>query len=180
VSSTQPNHFYPTIEERFSMNTLAEVAPAFVEMAHSIVWCTAATVDSQGRPRSRILHPIWEWDGSTLTGWIGTRPTPTKRGHLKRHPYLSANYWTTNHDTCVAECRATLLVDDETRNRVWDLFVNGPAPVGYDPSIVPGWTSPTAEAFAVLKLEPWRLRVFPGTVLLGQGGTILTWQESPN
>jgi hypothetical protein len=24
-------------------------------------------------------------------------------------------------------------------------------------------------------LEPWRLRVFPGTVLLGQGGDVLTW-----
>jgi hypothetical protein len=29
----------------------------------------------------------------------------------------------------------------------------------------------------VLRLEPWRVRVFPGTVLLGQGGTVLTWQE---
>jgi hypothetical protein len=28
----------------------------------------------------------------------------------------------------------------------------------------------------VLKLEPWRLRVFPGSVLMGQGGTVLTWQ----
>ena len=45
------------------MNTLVEVAPAFVEMAHRIVWSTAATVDNEGRPRSRILHPIWLWDG---------------------------------------------------------------------------------------------------------------------
>ena len=36
------------------MNKLTEEAPAFVEMAHSIVWCSAATVDSQGRPRSRM------------------------------------------------------------------------------------------------------------------------------
>ncbi len=28
--------------------------------------------------------------------------------------------------------------------------------------------------FAVLRLEPWRLRVFPGSVLLGQGSTVLT------
>jgi hypothetical protein len=32
------------------------------------------------------------------------------------------------------------------------------------------------EAFAAIKLEPWRLRVFPGTVLLRQDGTLLTWQ----
>ena len=28
---------------------LARVAPAFVEMAHRIVWATVATVDPQGR-----------------------------------------------------------------------------------------------------------------------------------
>ena len=41
---------------------LACVAPAFVELAHRIVWGTVATVDPEGRPRTRILHPIWEWD----------------------------------------------------------------------------------------------------------------------
>ena len=45
------------------MAELATVAPALVEMAHGIVWCSVATVDSQGRPWSRILHPIWQWDG---------------------------------------------------------------------------------------------------------------------
>lgn len=59
---------------------------------------------------------------------------------------------------------------------VWDLFLNGPEPVGYDPKMVPAWTSPTVDAFATLKLEPWRLRVFPGTVLMGQGGAVLTWK----
>ena len=43
------------------MNELSQVAPAFVEMAHHIVWCSAATVDARGRPRSRILHPYWQW-----------------------------------------------------------------------------------------------------------------------
>jgi hypothetical protein len=158
------------------MDTYSETAMAFMNMAHRIVWCTAATVDSLGRPRSRVLHPLWEWDGSTLTGWIGTRPTPTKRSHLKHHPYISANYWEPSHDTCVAECRAELLTDDDTRRRVWDLFLNGPPPVGYNPLIVSGWDSPTAKAFAVIKLVPWRLRVFPGSLLLGQGGNILSWQ----
>jgi hypothetical protein len=58
------------------MNELSQVAPAFVEMAHRIVWCSAATVDVKGRPRSRILHPFWQWDGARLVGWIGTSPTP--------------------------------------------------------------------------------------------------------
>ena len=40
------------------MDTLTAIAPAFVEMAHRIVWCTATTVDAQGRPRSRILQQV--------------------------------------------------------------------------------------------------------------------------
>ena len=160
------------------MPPLADVAPAFVEMAHQIVWCAAATVDGEGRPRSRVLHPIWEWDGETLVGWIGTGPTPTKRAHLEASPYLSANYWAPSQDTCVAECRASWCFDLETRTRIWNLFKETPQPVGYDPAIIPAWTEPASESFAVLRLDPWRLRVFPGTVLLGQGGDVLVWQES--
>lgn len=160
------------------MDTLMAVAPAFVEMAHRIVWCTATTVDAQSRPRSRILHPIWQWDGQRLIGWIGTSPTPIKRAHLAAHPFMSVNYWTPSHDTCTADCRTTLVFDDETRTQVWNLFLHGPAPVGYDPAIVPAWKSPTSEAFAVLRLEPWRLRVFPGSVLLGQGGQVLKWHAA--
>ena len=155
---------------------LAQTAPAFIEMAHRIVWASVASVDRRGRPRSRILHPLWTWDGQALTGWIGTGPTAMKRAHLAHSPYVSCSYWSPTHDTCVAECRAELLLDDATRQRVWDAFRDAPEPVGYDPAIVPGWDSPTSPNFAVLRLSPWRLRVFPGTVLLRQGGEVLVWQ----
>lgn len=158
------------------MNDLSQVAPAFVSMAHNIVWCSAATVDARGRPRSRVLHPLWQWDGKTLSGWIATGPTPTKRAHLEASPFVSLNYWAPSQDTCVAECRAEWAFDDATRRQVWDAFRNAPAPVGYDPAIIPGWDEPTADSFAALKLSPWRLRVFPGSVLMGQGGDVLTWQ----
>jgi hypothetical protein len=59
---------------------------------------------------------------------------------------------------------------------VWEMLRTAPAPVGYDPLIVPAWAEgPLSPAFAALRLEPWRLRVFPGTALLGQGGMVLTW-----
>jgi hypothetical protein len=159
------------------MSDLNETAPAFVELAHRVVWASVATVDRHLRPRTRILHPIWTWDGQSLTGWIATRPTSLKRAHLARSPFVSVNYWAPTHDTCVAECAATWADDPATRASVWDLLKNGPAPVGYDPSIVPGWDSPESPDFGVLRLSPWRLRVFPGTVLLGQGGHVLTWQS---
>ena len=145
-------------------------------MAHTIVWSTVATVDAQGRPRSRVLHPFWQWDGTQLVGWIATSPTPTKRVHLAASPFASVGYWAPSQDTCTAECRAELVYDDDTRRMVWDLFEHGPEPVGYDPRIVPQWAGgPTSDAFAAIRLEPWRLRVMPGTMMLGGAGELLTW-----
>jgi hypothetical protein len=155
---------------------LARVAPAFVAMAHTIVWSTVATVDPQGRPRSRVLHPFWQWDGTQLVGWIATSPTATKRAHLAASPFASVGYWAPSQDTCTAECRAELVYDDDTRRMVWDLFEHGPEPVGYDPRIVPSWAGgPTSDAFAAIRLEPWRLRVMPGTMMLGGAGELLSW-----
>lgn len=154
---------------------LADVAPAFVDMAHRIVWCSAATVDRANRPRSRVLHPIWEWKDGVLTGWVGTGPTATKRAHLETSPYISCNYWTGNHDTCVAECRAEWAFDLATRERIWNLFKTTAPPVGYDPAMIPGWEGPESTGFAVLRLTPWRLRVMPGTVLLAGEGEVLSW-----
>jgi hypothetical protein len=161
------------------MAELEDLAPAFVEMAHRIVWASVATVDHHGRPRSRILHPIWRWDGTNLVGWIATGPTPLKRAHLAHSPYVSVNYWTDNHDTCNAECKAEWHLDDETRRMVWNLFLDAPPPLGYDPAIIPAWTSPTADTFAALRLEPWRLRVMPGVFMLtgGSEGEVGVWSQ---
>ena len=159
------------------MTTLQDIAPAFVEMAHAIVWCSAATVDAKGRPRSRVLHPIWQWDGSILTGWVATGPTPIKRAHLAASPHISCNYWSPNQDTCVAECQAEWAFDDETRVMVWNLFRDGPAPVGYDPAMIPGWDNAASPNFAALKLHPWRLRVMPGAVLMKGEGTAMVWRS---
>ena len=156
--------------------TLADIAPPFVAMAHRIVWCTTATVDAEGRPRSRVLHPIWEWDDGALTGWIATAPTATKRAHLEASPHVSCNYWAENQDTCVAECHAEWGFDLATREALWERFKSAPAPVGYDPAIIAMWEGPESPAFAALKLTPWRLRVMPGAVMMTGEGEVMTWQ----
>jgi hypothetical protein len=158
------------------VTSLEQIAPAFVDMAHSIVWASVATVDSNGRPRSRILHPIWEWDGTDLFGWVATVPTAVKRQHLAVHPEVSVSYWTTNHDTCSAECLVEWYLDDDTCATVWDKFAKGPEPVGYDPYIIPMWKDgPTSDEFAVLRLSPYRLRVMAGTVMTSGEGEALHW-----
>ncbi len=139
-------------------------------MAHRIVWATAATVDVDCRPWTRVLHPIWEWNDGTLTGWIATSPRSPKAGHLVTKPLVSLTYWHPSHDTCTADCAATWEDSEEARAAGWRRFADGPAPVGYYPSIVPGWVSPTSPDFGILCLEPYRLRVMPGSVMMeGQG-----------
>lgn len=157
------------------MTALEQTAPAFVETAHSIVWASVATVDADSKPRSRVLHPIWEWDGTDLLGWVATVPSPVKKQHLAVHPYVSVNYWAPNHDTCAADCLVEWYFDDETRTAVWNKFVDAPEPLGYNPTIIPGWDSPTSESFAVLRLTPYRLRVQPGTIMTKAEGTVLSW-----
>ena len=148
-------------------------------MAHQIVWASVATVDRDGRPRSRILHPYWEWDGTDLIGWIATVPTPVKRAHIEAHPEVSISYWTPSHDTCSAECAVQWHLDDDTRRAVWDTFATAPAPVGYDPFIIPMWSDgPTSDQFAVLRLTPRRLRVMAGTVMTAGDGQPLVWTAS--
>jgi hypothetical protein len=157
------------------MRSLDQIAQPFIDVAHRIVWATVATVDSSNRPRARVLHPIWEFDGAHLTGWIATSPTPVKTAHLAHSPFVSVNYWDAQHDIATAECSATWHHDDETCVRIWERFENAPPPVGYDPAIIPVWTDPTGPEFAVLELTPWRLRVFPGTMILGGDGEVLDW-----
>ncbi|WP_158890523.1 pyridoxamine 5'-phosphate oxidase family protein [Amycolatopsis anabasis] len=162
------------------MTTLAEVAPSFVDIAHRVVWANVTTVDRSNRPRSRVLHPIWQWDGESLVGWIGTAPTPVKRAHLAHSPYVSVGYWAPSHDNATAECHAELLTDDETRTKVWNLLKQTPEPLGYDPGGigVPGWDTPTSPAFAALRLRPWRLRALSGDdYLAGRFDRTVTWRE---
>ncbi len=168
-------------DEHATVVGLDEVAPAFLEMANRMVYCTLATVDRRGRPRSRIVHTWWEWDGASLVGWAGSIVTPMKRAHLQHTPYVSCSYWdgVEIYDTCTAECQAELLLDDESRREGWERFRSVPPPLGYDPAIIPAWKDgPTSPAWDVLRMEPWHLRVFPGEFAHSGGtkGRILTWQ----
>ena len=129
----------------------------FVRIAHRIVWCTLVTVDSRGRPRSRVVHPYWERTGDGVTGWAFTRPTPLKVAHLARNPYVSCSYWDPAHEVAVAECDAELADDAASRRRVWKLFAAAEEPLGYDPAAVLGMADHLDARFTALRMTPWRL-----------------------
>jgi Pyridoxamine 5'-phosphate oxidase len=159
------------------MTELPTVAPAFIEMAHRIVWCTVATVDIHNNPTTRVLHPIWEWDGQVLRGWIATSPLSPKAKHVAHNPRISLTYWSPNQDVCTADCSVQWKDSAEEKHIGWERFAKGPAPVGYNPGIIPGWTSPEVEGFGILELQPNALRVMPGTVLMSGVGEVLTWKQ---
>ena len=158
------------------MTDLTTVAPRFIEMAHSIVWATVATVGPDGTPHTRVLHPIWEWDGASLTGWILTSPRSPKATDLAANSEVSLTYWRPDQDTATADARTAWEDSPEERQAGWDRFANGPEPVGYDPSIIPFWPEPEAPDFGVLRLEPTWVRVMPGTVMTKGEGEVLTWR----
>jgi hypothetical protein len=154
----------------------ATVAEDFVAIAHRVVWATLATVDRRGRPRSRVVHPLWESTADGLVGWVTSRPTPLKCAHLARTPFVSISYWDAEHDTAVAECAARWVQDVEERARVWELCRSAPPPLGHDPAAV--WPAGPADPDAgVLRLDPWRLRVARASALAA-GEPARVWRAS--
>jgi hypothetical protein len=100
-----------------------------------VVWCTVTTVSPEGAPRSRLMHPVWFWDGPRPTALVTARPTPLKLRHLAANPRVSCFYWDPAHDTVAIDARARWLDADE-RAEAWDAVKAVPPPVGFDPAFV--------------------------------------------
>lgn len=134
------------------------LADEFLELTREIVWCTVTTVDAKGRPRSRVLHPIWEVIDGRPVGWIVTGKTPVKAGHLKANPHVACSYWGPSQNVVYADCVASWSEDAASKQHVWDLFMNTPPPIGYDLRGF-GAEGPNTPAFTPLRLDPWRVQV---------------------
>ena len=135
--------------------SFAEIEEEFAKRVSRIVWCTVATVDRQGRPRSRILHPIWE----RSTGWIATGRHSLKTKHLAANPHVSLSYWDQEHQQVYADCKAEWVDEQAEKQRIWDLYKDTPPPLGYDPAII--WRGgPDDPTYGLLKLTPWRIELW--------------------
>lgn len=139
------------------VESFAEIEAEFAARIRRIVWCTVATVDGKGRPRSRILHPIWEG----ATGYIATGRHSFKAKHLAANPYVSLTYWDQQHQQVYAECKAEWDDSAEGKRRIWELYKSTTPPLGYDPAIIPEWKDgPGSPEFGVLKLTPRRIELW--------------------
>lgn len=137
-----------------------DLADEFLRRCHSIVWCTVTTLDTRDRPRSRILHPIWEVTDGRPVGWIATTNAGVKARHLAHSPWVSCSYWTPAHEQVFADCRATWVPADDraTKQRIWEWFAREPAPLGYDLGLF--WKGGVDDpGYSVLRLDPWRVEV---------------------
>lgn len=134
-----------------------EVREDVLRLTASIVWSVVTTVDAAGRPRSRILHPVWMEDEGRLHGLVAARPTPVKLADIAAHPHIACAYWTPAFESVFIDAEAAWIPDGEKR-AAWERIASLPAPVGYDPA--PMWPDgPDSPGFVVLALTPFRVRV---------------------
>src|SRR5215208_1197287 len=99
----------------------------FLERVHGIVQCTAATVDTKGRPRSRIWHPIWEGK----TGRIANNPPPSRLGTSPATPTSRSAISTREiHGDPGRPVYVDYRVEwDDTaegKRRTWEMYVRAP------------------------------------------------------
>ena len=136
------------------VGSFEEIAGEFQARVARIAWCSVATVDRQGRPRQRMLHPIYEG----AIGYIATRRHSFKEKHLAANPNISLSYWDPQHQQVYYDATAEWLDDMAEKRRIWELYKSTPPPLGYDPAMIwkDGVEDPT---FGVLKLTPWRIEL---------------------
>jgi len=135
--------------------SFSDIADELQGRVSRIVWCSVATVDRKGRPRTRLLHPIWEG----AIGWIATGRQSHKAKHLAGNPNVSLSYWDQEHQQVYVDATAAWVDDQAEKVRVWELYKNTPPPYGYDPQII--WSSgPDDPTYGLLKLTPWRIELF--------------------
>jgi general stress protein 26 len=145
-----------------------DIAQTFDAHVRSIIWCTVTTVDTRGRPFSRVVHPVW--DGAT--GWLMTGRQSLKAKHLAANPNVAISYFNPKLDTAMIQARAEWCDDAATKQRIWNLFKSTPEPVGYDPQMFwrAGVTDPS---FGVLKLTPFRIDLLAGAdMMAGKPATV--------
>ena len=144
--------------ERVKTSDFTAIEAELMARVNAMVWCNVATIDRQGRPRSRVLHPLWEG----AVAWITTDPNSLKSRHLAIHPYVSLAYVSDVARPAYADCEVEWIEDPATRQHVWDLCLRTAPPLGFDPAPIYGSPEMPGEGqrqFGLLKLKPYRIQL---------------------
>lgn len=105
-----------------NVSSFSDIEEQFLDNVNTYVYCNVATVDTQNRPRSRIIYPVWE--GSI--GWIISWQATLKSKHIANSPHVSLAYFChdMNHPMYI-ECTAEWETD---RDETWRVF--SPSQIG--------------------------------------------------
>jgi general stress protein 26 len=130
-----------------------EMQVEFMRRVSQAVYCTMATVDLKNRPRTRVLHPIW--DGPI--GWVISWPASHKAKHLAHNPAVSLAYIPDKEKPVYVDGFAEWIENFDEKRRIWDLHRTTPAPSGFDPQ--PHYGSVEHPYFGLLMIMPWRIEL---------------------
>ena len=133
--------------------TFEQIQGEFMARAQQAVYCNVATVDSKGRPRSRVMHLVW--DGPI--GWVITWPDSHKAKHLAGNPYVSIAYIREPMKPVYVECTTTWVTDTGEKLRIWELHKALPSPLGFDPT--PHYGTIEHKYYGLLRFTPWRMEL---------------------
>jgi hypothetical protein len=147
--------------------SFAEIEPEFIERAHRMVWCDLATVGPDGRPRTRVVHPVWR-DGA---GHVTSLRTGPKADDIGRNPYVSLAYIGDPLKPAYAECQADWIDNPAVRRQLWDWIATIPEPLGYDTAQMFG--NNDYPGLTILRWRPWRIRLS----VAGNPTVQRVWQE---
>ena len=135
--------------------SFADIQTEFLARVQKFVYCNMATIAPNNRPRSRVVHPVWEANG---TGWILSVPDTPKASHLAHCPYVSLAYIHDINAPVYLECVAGVVTGREEHLRVWDVIKHAPPPMGFDPE--PHYGSIDHPHWGVIRLDPYRIELY--------------------
>lgn len=147
------------------VSDFSEVRDTFFSYVRDIKYATMITVDRKGRPRARVLLPVWEIVDGRPVGWLAAYKTPVKARHLADNPHTTYSYWNPRQNTVHVDALSAWADDDASRRHAWELYTRGGPPgVGYDP--VHYWRGgPEDPEYHVIRIEPWRVQLVRGSDL---------------
>lgn len=128
-----------------------EIQIEFMRRVSQAVYCNMATVDRNGRPRSRMLHPIWDGPIGWCISWKAL-----KTRHLEQNPFVSLAYIQDRDKPVYVDCRAEWVDEESEKLRIWELHKSFPPPLGFDPQQGYGEHLFTS---GLLKFTPWRVEL---------------------
>ncbi|WP_327092166.1 pyridoxamine 5'-phosphate oxidase family protein [Nonomuraea sp. NBC_01738] len=153
--------------------SFASIEAEFNTYVGAIAYATMVTVDAKGRPRTRVLIPIWENVDGTPLGWLATYKTPVKAAHIAGNPHTNFSYWTQGNNSVAIDAVAEWADAPDVKSHVWRLYKKtSPRGAGYD--LGNFWRSPEDPQLHVLRLTPWRIQVIRGMDLRSR-----IWQAPP-